>query len=399
MDQSVGPAPYAGGILWSVTRLAFLLFAFPLLAASPAQFVEHTVATGLRGGYQVVIADLNHDGKPDLIALASGMPELVWFENPGWQRHVIAGGFTQMINLAVVDSGSADGIPDIVLASDFANVAARSVGMVSVLRHNGDPRNPWTVTEIDRLTTSHRIRTADVDGSGRRIVINAPLTGAKAEAPEYRDQTPLVFYRPGEWKRQEIPPGNFGLVHGLYVMDWDGDGRDEILTGGFEGIHLFKLGKDGAWTRTEITKGAPEAWPKSGTSDLAVGRLARERFLAAIEPWHGNQVAIYRRNGANWARQTIDDTLVDGHTILTADLNGDGNDEVIAGCRGGPRVVNIYYAEDASGKQWTKQTLDAAMPAAACATGDLNGDGRVDIACIGSASATLKWYENQRPKQ
>ena len=380
-------------ILWIVKRIALSLLALPLLAVSPAKFAEHTVGTGLRGGYQVVIADLNHDGKPDLIALASGMPELVWYENPGWERHVIAGGFTQMINLAVVDSGHAGGIPDIVLASGFANVAARSVGVVSVLKHNGDPRDPWTVTEIDRLTTSHRIRTADVDGSGKRVVIDAPLLGAKAEAPDYRDRTPLVFYRPGEWKRQDIAPGNFGLVHGIYVIDWDGDGRDEILTAGFEGIHLFKLSQDGGWTRTEIAKGAPDPWPKSGSSDIAVGRVAKERFLAAIEPWHGNHVAVYTRNGADWARQTIDDTIVDGHTILTADLNGDGDDEVIAGCRGGPRSVFVYYAEDPSGKLWSKQTLDGAMPASACATGDLNGDGRVDIACIGT-TGTLKWYEN-----
>jgi hypothetical protein len=371
---------------------AFALIALPILATPPAQFTEHTVAGGLRRGYQVVIADINHDGKPDLIALAQGMPELVWYENPGWERHVIAGGFTEMINLTVVANGRADGVPDIVLASGFANVAARSVGVVSLLQHNGDPRGPWTVTEIDRLTTSHRLRTADVDGSGKRIVIDAPLTGAKAEPPDYRGRTPLVFYRPGEWKRQEIAQGNLGLVHGIYVVDWDGDGRDEILTGGFEGIHIFKLGKDGVWNRSEIAAGSPEPWPKSGTSDIAVGRLAKERFLAAIEPWHGNQVAIYLRNGSAWARQTIDDTLSDGHTVLTADLNGDGNDEVIAGCRGGPRSVYIYAAEDASGRRWTKQTLDSDMPAASCAVGDLNGDGRVDVACIGSASGTLKWY-------
>ena len=374
---------------------AFALFVLPILASPPAQFAEHTVAGGLRRGYQVVIADLNHDGKPDLIALAQGIPELVWYENPGWERHVIAGGFTEMINLAVVASARADGIPDIVLASGFANVAAKSIGVVSLLQHKGDPRDPWTVTEIDRLTTSHRLRTADVDGSGKRIAIDAPLTGATAEPPDYRGRTPLVFYRPGEWKRQEIAPGNSGLVHGIYVIDWDGDGRDEILTGGFDGIHLFKLGKDGVWTRSEIAAGSPEPWPKSGTSDIAVGRLGKERFLAAIEPWHGNQVVIYLKNGAAWARRTIDDTLADGHTILTADLNGDGNDEVIAGCRGGPRSVSIYSAEDASGRRWTKQTLDADMPAAACAVGDLNGDGRVDIACIGAASGTLKWYENR----
>jgi hypothetical protein len=372
--------------------------ALPLLAASSAQFTEHTVATGLRGGYQVVIADLNHDGKPDLIALASGMPELVWFENPGWERHVIAGGFTQMINLAVVDSGRGDGIPDIVLASGFSTVAARSAGVLSVLKHNGDPRNPWTVTEIDRLPTSHRLRTADVDGAGKRVLIDAPLIGAQAEAPDYRDRTPLVFYRPGEWKRQEIAAGNFGLVHGIYVVDWDGDGRDEILTGGFEGIHLFKLGKGGVWTRSDIAAGAPDPWPKSGTSDIAVGHLAKERFLATIEPWHGNQVAIYRRQGEAWVRHMIDDTIADGHTVLTADLNGDGNDEVIAGCRGGPHSVFIYRAEDASGQRWSRQTLDAEMPASACALSDLNGDGRVDLACIGSGTGTLKWYENQRPK-
>jgi hypothetical protein len=381
-----------------VKRIVLPLLALPLLAAPPAKFAEHIVGTGLRSGYQVVIADLNHDGKPDLIALASGMPELVWYENPGWERHVIAGGFTQMINLAVVASDRGDGIPDIVLASGFSNVAARSLGVVSVLKHNGDPRDPWTVTEIDRLTTSHRIRTADVDGSGKRIVIDAPLIGAKAEAPDYRDRTPLLFYRPGEWKRQEIAPANFGLVHGIYVIDWDGDGRDEILTGGFEGIHLFKLGKDGVWTRREIAAGSREPWPKSGTSDIAVGRLAKERFLATIEPWHGNQVAVYRRDGEAWARQTIDDTLADGHTVLTADLNGDGNDEVIAGCRGGPRSVYIYYADDSAGRRWTRQTLDGDMPAASCAVGDLNGDGRPDIACIGSATGTLKWYENLSPK-
>jgi hypothetical protein len=29
---------------------------------------------------------------------------------------------------------------------------------------------------------------------------------------------------------------------------------------------------------------------------------------------------------------------------------------------------------------------------------DLNGDGRPDIACIGSATANLKWYENLGPQ-
>jgi hypothetical protein len=89
---------------------------------------------------------------------------------------------------------------------------------------------------------------------------------------------------------------------------------------------------------------------------------------------------------------------VDGHTIATADLNGDGADEVIAGYRGKGQSVYLYYAQDADGERWSRQTLDdGGMGAAACAVADLNGDGRPDITCIGSATANLKWYENLGP--
>ncbi len=220
--------------------------------------------------------------------------------------------------------------------------------------------------------------------------MNAPLTWAKAEPPDYRDQTPLVYYRPGEWKRRVISTENSGVAHGIWIIDWDGDGRDDILTASFGGIHLFLAPN---WTRTEIAKGDPAPWPKSGASDIAVGKLGGECFLATIEPWHGNQVAIYRRSGTEWRRQVIDDRMVDGHTIITADLNGDGNDEVIAGYRGKGQSVYVYSYD---GDGWTRAALDdGGMAAAACAAADLNGDKRVDVVCIGSATANLKWYENR----
>jgi len=379
-------------------RLCLLCLALPLWAAAPpAAFSAHAIAADLKGGYQVVAADLNGDGKPDLIALASGMSELLWYENPGWQRHVLASGLSGMINCVVLDAPKG-AIPDIVLASEFSQQAARSLGKVSILRHNGDPRLPWTVQEIDRLSTSHRLRLADIDGSGRRVVLNAPLTGAQAVAPDYRDPAPLVFYRPGEWKRQFVSDQNSGIVHCIFVTDWDGDGRDEILTASFGGIHLFKLAKDGLWSRTEIAKGDPSPWPKSGSGDVAVGRLGAARFLAAIEPWHGNQVVIYRQSGRQWARHVVDATLVDGHTVLAADLNADGLDEVVAGFRGQGASVYIYSAAGPAGDHWSRSALDSGgMAAASCAVADLNADGRPDIACIDATR--LKWYENLGPAQ
>src|SRR5215468_12101219 len=97
---------FISGITCKYTRSVQLL-ALTLFAA--ARFVEHTIATDLRGGYQVVVADLNHDGKPDLIALASGLNELVWFENPGWRKHTLVGNISRAINCVAWDTDG-DGI-------------------------------------------------------------------------------------------------------------------------------------------------------------------------------------------------------------------------------------------------------------------------------------------------
>ena len=358
------------------------------------QFREHTIATNLKGGYQVVAADLNHDGKIDLIALASGMSDLLWFENPGWQKHVLATNLSRMINLAAWDTDG-DGIPEIVLAHEFANEPDKSAGIVSVLKHSADPGQPWARTEIDRLPASHRQRWADIEGDGHKILINAPLAGALSRPPDYRDKVPLVLYRPGLWKRELISDEIEGVLHGIFITDWDGDGREDLLTASFLGIDLFRSSGNNRWTRTSLAKGNPEPWPKSGSSEVAVGHLGKRRFLCAIEPWHGNQVVVYLQSKQIWERHVIDSSLVDGHTLLTVDLDNDGSDEIVAGFRGGDRSVYIFHAQDPEGRQWSRTILDnGGMAAASCTAADLNGDGKLDIACIGSATANLKWYEN-----
>ena len=57
--------------------------------AGPVEFVAHDIDAAFRGGYSVSVADFNKDGKPDVIANSLQVPELAWYENPTWQRHVI----------------------------------------------------------------------------------------------------------------------------------------------------------------------------------------------------------------------------------------------------------------------------------------------------------------------
>jgi hypothetical protein len=384
-----------------IVGIAAFLIPFNLAGSQPlsevagsAAFAQHTISTDLNGGYQVVVSDINRDGKPDLIAVASGLKELIWFENPGWQRHVIVGNISNPINCAASDIDG-DGIPEIALAHEFSNDPSRSIGIVSLLKHKGDPSQPWQLTEIDRLSTSHRLRWVNLDGKGKKVLVNAPLAGETAKPPNYKGSVPLVFYRPGVWKREIISQELEGVLHGLVVSDWDKDGREDILTASFMGVDVFNVTKKEVWERSRLVNGNPDPWPRSGSSEIAVGRLGRDRFLGSIEPWHGNQVVVYRGQSKSWRREVIDTSLNDGHVLLTADLNRDGRDEIIAGYRGQGRSVYIYSAEVASGVRWTRQVIDdGGMSAAGCAVADLNGDGRPDIACIGTATTNLKWYEN-----
>ncbi len=356
------------------------------------QFVAHEIGTGLRGGYQVVIADLNNDGKPDIIALAQGLPELLWYENPSWEKHVLATGVSQLINASAYDIDG-DGIPEIAVLQGFTTTTKTSKGQVGLLTHGADVTQPWTYKEIDAVPTAHRLRWVDADGSGKKMLMMAPLIGMGSEAPDYKTPVPIFFYRAPDWKREIVNDTFTGLIHGIEPMPWEGVRGQAVLSAGFMGIHLHRFA-NGTWTPTELTKGDPQPWPKSGTSDVALGHLGSQKFLATIEPWHGNEIAIYTQSKSGWDRHQIDDSITDGHAIVTVDVDGDGRDEVVAGQRGGARSV-ILYSASADGSKWSRRVIDeGGMAGAGCAAADLNGDKKPDIVCIGNATANLKWYEN-----
>ncbi len=371
--------------------------------------VPHEIATGLRGGYDVVATDINKDGRVDLLAVAIGAKvDLVWYENPSWTPHVMASGFPGMINADAFDVDG-DGYPEIVLQSGFSTTPAKGDGVMTMLSKGADVNAPWIAKEFDRMPSVHRVRWIDAEGTGKKMVINAPLGGVNGVPPDYKDKVSIYAYNTTDLKRQTVTDADEGVLHGLQVVDWDGKGREALLGASFMGIHLYRYG-NGTWQRTRLTAGNPEAWPKNGSSDVAVLRTKAGRQLAAIEPWHGSQVVIYRAGGAgkaggageDWSQRTvIDDTLNDGHTLQSGDLDGDGVDEVVAGYRGGGGGVNIYQlGADPStalgAGTWTKYVLEGqkSMAAAGCAFAHLNADKRLDLACIGTSTANLKWYEN-----
>ena len=59
----------------------------------------HTIAK-LPNGYQVAVADVNGDGRPDVLALSSVESIVRWYENPSWTARSITTATHQNISLA-----------------------------------------------------------------------------------------------------------------------------------------------------------------------------------------------------------------------------------------------------------------------------------------------------------
>ncbi len=222
--------------------------------AAPWNFVEHQVATGLRGGYQVVATDINKDGKTDLLAVATGAKvDLVWFENPTWTPHVMASGFPAMINADAFDTDK-DGYPEVVLQSGFSTTPAKGDGVMTLLTKGADVNAPWQAKEFDRMPSVHRVRWIDAEGNGRKMVVNGPLAGVAGAPPDYKDKVSIYAYALPDLKRQTVTDADEGVLHGLQIVDWDGKGREALLGASFMGIHLYRY-NGGKWQGTKSHRG------------------------------------------------------------------------------------------------------------------------------------------------
>ena len=86
-----------------------------------------------------------------------------------------------------------------------------------------------------------------------------------------------------------------------------------------------------------------------------------------------------------------------------ADLDGDGNDELIIGVRDNlndkpneRRGVRIYKAVDGSGTKWERQIVeDGGVAVEDLSVADLNGDGRPDLVAVGRQTHNIRIYWNE----
>src|SRR5437867_7701487 len=92
------------------------------------EFRAHEIEAKFPGGYAVQAVDINKDGKLDVIGVSQRVPEIAWYENPTWERHVMVDGLSGTVNFAAADLDG-DGIPEIAFESAFAMSPASSEGL------------------------------------------------------------------------------------------------------------------------------------------------------------------------------------------------------------------------------------------------------------------------------
>ncbi|MGH9843701.1 MAG: FG-GAP repeat domain-containing protein [Blastocatellia bacterium] len=392
--------------------VVILSSAISLVQERRFSFKEQIVDPSAGVGYAVTVADLNHDRKPDIVVVTENPDQVVWYENPSWKKRIIVAGVPKLPVCVQPLDVDGDGKLELMLGADWQPSNTRTGGTVWLLQRPSDLDQPWTPIKIDEEPTMHRMRVIDADGKGRKELLCSPLHGREAKGPEWWTGNGASLYilrRPAQpfkepWMR-EVVSNELHITHNVWPLDWDRDGKEEILAAAYEGVFLFKKtpnGKDGKWTRQQLGEGDPE---KRGAGEIKVGRLpGGKRYIATIEPWHGHQAVVHTppdRAGQFWKRRALIENHKGGHAVWTADLTGTGVDTLVVGFRGVPEgkvedaIVYLLHPLDRAGEKWEKQILDAeGLGSEDVICADLDGDDRSDIIGVGRGTKNVKIYWN-----
>lgn len=365
-------------------------------------------------GYGVLLIDLNGDGKPDIVVADS--KRVIWFENPTWTMHTILQGQTTPDNVAIAPIDlEGRGRPDLILGAGWKGYNTKDNSTLQWLQPGSNVAEPWMMhpIEFDEVAL-HRVHVGTIDGKPRVFV--APLLGRGAsQQGNWSESSPkLVGYAippdpiHGPWVASVVND-HFHVVHNFWPVDFDGDGKTELLVACYEGLWLLRPEAGGPWKAERI--GAGEQSNPNGSRGCSEAKLGHsrsgQRFIATIEPWHGNEVVVYTppQSGHElWERKVLDSDLHEGHGIWLADLEHSGGDQIIACSRAGKpgegRGVFVYSPEsptgNASDATWTKHVIDdKEMAAEDVAAADLKGDGNIDIVAVGRATHNIRIYWNE----
>ncbi|MCA9027561.1 MAG: alpha/beta fold hydrolase [Planctomycetaceae bacterium] len=356
------------------------LLVSPSLFAADPSFHRHDI--NLDSTFPAAAAiDVNEDGRLDIVS--GGW----WYEAPSWQKHFlrnvqeIRGRYDDYSNLPLHVNG--DGRLDFI----SANYRSESIFWIE---NAGPDVDEWPTHKIETPGHMETGRLYDIDGDGRLDLLPA--------GKEFAAWWSIVPGPPAAqgiqsatWNRHDLPIQLAG--HGIGFGDVDGDGLGDVI--GDKGWAKAPLDRSsGQWEwQPEFVLPRDASIPilvhdvdSDGDADLILGRGHRTGLY-----WLEQQTNDGERD---WQMHAIDTEWSQLHSILLADLDNDGRNELIAGKRylghDGKDVgeydpmVMLAYQFDADSCTWQRTVLDwgsrAGMDLDPKAV-DLDADGDLDLLC------------------
>ena len=406
-------------------RTVLLLFGLTLPAAGAEPFPKFTtqeIDSGLKIGYAVIVADVNGDGKPDLVVV--DQHKVVWYENPTWKKRTMLEGQTKPDNVCIAAHDiDGDGQIDFVIGAGWKPFDTQNPGTLQWLKRGKTLDDPWTLHRIPcDEPMVHRVQFASIDGAPALIM--APLMGRDATAKgNWLDGRPvrILGYRipkeptkPEAWK-PVVMCEELHVVHNFATYEQHYEERSSggptfrrvpvLLTASYEGITEYRPRLLRESTRHSDGNQANPSGSR-GSSEIAVfyttGIQGFGSFIspiATVEPWHGNQIMLTDTRYGKVERTLLDDHLRWGHAIKWLD-----GDTVVAGVRDDPnpklgdtfkerRGVRLYAKV---GAKWERMLLDEGGVAVEdLAVADLDGDGKPEIIAVGRATGNCRIYWNK----
>lgn len=356
------------------------------------------LANGRTGWYpqQIVAADLNGDGRPDLIANTAGY----YLHEPGLtvnlstttghaaaiypgDEALVDGQVTEALySSAVVGDFTGDGKPDLIVLHRLRN-ADRPADMTrgySVLTWNSAANRFVSLGFQTMMDVLILVGAADLNGDGRADVV--ALEGASV----------VARYSNGDgtfWRGTASPLAPSGNVHpGNFILqDFTGDGLPDAVFGNTQGGQIGFLTNDGTGRlRTNAPTGPSSGvyTLSAGTYDsrLATGDFNRDGLTDFVRV--GNGVGVYVGNpSGGYTPASILASPAEfnqpAHWALAGDLNRDGNTDLLVGTVGESRAAQVWLGNgDATFRAGPDVALADESSGTRGALVDINGDGKLD---------------------
>src|SRR5260221_8153085 len=168
----------------SVVGVSLLLFCGILsvgAAGMPTpKFRPVEIDSKIEIGYGVAVADIDGDGKPDIIL--ADKKQIVWYRNPDWKKFVIAENLTLLDNVCVAAADvDGDGKAEIAVGAQWNPNDTVNSGAVFYLIPPADRTQKWEAVKLPAEPTTHRMkwvrRGNNEDGKPRYDLVVVPLHG------------------------------------------------------------------------------------------------------------------------------------------------------------------------------------------------------------------------------